>query len=217
MNERTERASLGDVLDAYVAATDEPTSASLVEWIRRYPEYEQELTDFAVAWSRMERLPAAERSCEVDQDTLVLRGMSIFQNILHRKEAERTATEQSLDGIVAMATQRGLSLAALAKELELNPALTRKLDLRRFVYARIPDRLKAMVASAVGCSRAAVEDYLRRPSAFAPGAQHRADRPPALPGQEDFFDAIRTEPNLSEDWRRRWLALEPPRGRENSQ
>jgi hypothetical protein len=48
---------LEDVLDAYLASVDEPSSGALAEWIRRFPDYSQELTEFAAAWALMEALP----------------------------------------------------------------------------------------------------------------------------------------------------------------
>ena len=82
MNKPNRIERLEDVLDAFVASDVNPNEA-LDEWIRCYPEYEQELTDFAVSWSLMRSLPPAPDAEEVDEDTLVLEGMSIVQNLLH--------------------------------------------------------------------------------------------------------------------------------------
>lgn len=210
MNDRTEREALEQVLEAYAASTDGPSHAALVEWIRRYPQYERELTEFAVAWSRMERLPSAPRGRQLDTDILVLRGMSIFQNIMHRKTAER-AVDQPLKGIVATAEQGGLALDQLADLLELTAALIRKLDLRRFAYPRLPEQLKVTLAAALGRPREVLERYLQGPPAFARGVRHKGNQSPSLSAQEDFFDAVRSDPDLSEDRRRRWLELEPTR------
>src|SRR4051794_32407667 len=119
MNDRTEHEALERVLEEYGTSTDRPDHASLVEWIRRYPEYEQELTEFAVAWSQIEHLPAAARPRDLDTDTLVLRGMSIFQSILHRKHAERSS-EEAIDSIIATSARHGLALERLADQLDLN-------------------------------------------------------------------------------------------------
>jgi hypothetical protein len=210
MNDRTDQEALEAVLEAYVASADDPNHASLVEWIRRYPHYERELTEVAVAWSQMERLPPAPRARELETDILVLRGMSIFQNVRHRQMAER-GEEQSIDGIVATASQRGLSIDKLADLLELTVALVRKVDLRRFAYVRLPNQLKDAVASVLDCTRAVVERYLQGPPRFARGVRHKADQAPSPPAQEDFFDAVRRDPDLTEDRRRRWLDLEPPK------
>ena len=52
----TER--LKDVLDAYVASGVGPNN-SLDGWIRRYPEFEQQIIEFAASWSLMKWLPPA--------------------------------------------------------------------------------------------------------------------------------------------------------------
>ena len=84
MNKPNQVGRLEDVLDAFVASDVNPNEA-LGEWIQRYPEYEQELTEFVVSWSLMKSLPPAPDAEEVDEDTLVLRGMSIVQNLLHEQ------------------------------------------------------------------------------------------------------------------------------------
>lgn len=208
MNDRTEREQLDRVLNAYALSVESPSHASLVEWIRRYPEYERELTELAVDLSRMEHQPSASRSPGVDDDTLVLRGMSIFRNIVHRKATERSAATH-LNGIVATAQGRGLTLDVVAERLKLSAALVRMLDLRRIAYTRIPGQLKESMAQLVGCTRVAVDEYLQRAPSFAPAAQHHADQPPSVGVQEDFFDAVREEDNMDEEQRRHWLDLEP--------
>jgi len=46
---------LQDILDAYVAATPAPTPATLTAWIRRYPQYERELTSLCRTHRRPHR------------------------------------------------------------------------------------------------------------------------------------------------------------------
>lgn len=79
-NERLE-----DILDALVASDIGPNSPQFADWIRRYPDFEQELIGFAASWSLMKSLPPATEPAAVDEETLVLRGMSIVQNLLHEQ------------------------------------------------------------------------------------------------------------------------------------
>src|SRR5260370_34746818 len=97
MNQNSERASLDDVLNAYAVSDPGPGYASLTEWIRRYPYYERELTEFTANWALMKWLPAPVANQSVDEDALVLRGMSIVQNILQAQTPEKIAP---LKGIV---------------------------------------------------------------------------------------------------------------------
>ena len=81
MNDWTAHKTLEDVLDAFLVATSEPDSDSLSELIRRYPQYERELTEFAVAWSRSRWLPPAPGPA-ISTDTVISRGMSIVRDLL---------------------------------------------------------------------------------------------------------------------------------------
>ena len=85
--EMNDSRGLEDVLDAFVASSVDQISA-LDQWIQRYPQYEQELTDFAISWSLMESLPLRPNTEEVDEETLVLRGMNIVHNLLHEQSLE---------------------------------------------------------------------------------------------------------------------------------
>ncbi len=81
MKQPSERMTLEDVLNAYVDLTSDPSPALLAEWIHLYPQYEQELREFTVSWSLMETLPPPSKHENIDEDTLVLRGISIVEGI----------------------------------------------------------------------------------------------------------------------------------------
>ena len=80
---------LGDVLNEYVASELHPSYSSLEKWIRKFPEYKEELTEFTAAWSPMEDLPPPNNIKEVDQDTLLRRAMSIVDGRLHAHDKIR--------------------------------------------------------------------------------------------------------------------------------
>jgi len=216
VNHRMEPESLDDVLEAFMVSIDVLDTATVAEWVGRYPQYEQELTDAAVAWIEMDRLPAARRTHDVDTETLVLRGISIYQNIKHKKRSERAAQSEMMQGIVARANRLGISLDRLAHTLGLSVPLVAKLDRRLIAFERIPDELKDGLAQIVQHTRRTIDAYLRQPPTFASKARHKASHTPILATQQDFFDAIRHDVDLAEDDRQRWLALESSRGEGNS-
>ncbi len=138
MKQHSERETLEDILNAYVASTSAPSHASLAEWIRLYPQYERELTEFTVSWSVIESLPPS-KSEDVDEDTLVLRGMSIVQNILHEhKQAQQSRDKAAIDGILKEGTFHGLSIQQIAERSQLSLVLVRKLDRRLTIMNPLP-------------------------------------------------------------------------------
>ncbi len=212
MNKPNRIERLEDVLDAFVASDVNPNEA-LDEWIRRYPEYEQELTDFAVSWSLMRSLPPAPDAEEVDENTLVLRGMSIVQNLLHSQPIE-SASESVVpfESLVAEGRVHGLEPRQLAQATKLGDSLLGKLNRRLIRYASIPQVLIKSLAEAIQSTPAGVAAYLQQSPTFAVAVEHRSEQAPVLIEQEDFFDAVRAAPTISREHAEHWLKFEQSMG-----
>ncbi len=204
MNQNSERASLNDVLNAYAISDPGPGYASLAEWIRRYPYYERELTEFTANWSLMTWLPAPADNQGVDEDALVLRGMSIVQNILH---AHAPGEETPLKGIVQEGKQLGLSIQQIARRAQMSLALVRKLDLRRIRFSTIPRQAIETLAYAIQRGSAAVADYLQGEPTLPQDASYRAEQAPVLTESEDFFEAVGRDMTMSQELREHWLSF----------
>ena len=117
---------LEDVLDAYVASNGAP-DARLDDWIQRYPQYEQELIEFAISWSLMESLPPELDTDEVSVDTLVLRGMSVVQNLLHGQSLETTSVSvPPFESLLSEGRVQGLEPRQFAQVARLGVSLLRK-------------------------------------------------------------------------------------------
>lgn len=199
---------LEDVLDAYVASDGGP-DALLDDWIRRYPQYEQELIEFAISWSLMESLPPGLGTEEINVDTLVLRGMSVVQNLLHGQSLETaSARVPPFENLVSEGRAHGLEPRQLAQMARLGISLLRKLDRRLIRYASIPrDAIKGL-AEAIQSDEASVSAYLRLSPALAPATEHRSEQAPALAEQEGFFDAVRADPTISPENAAHWLEIQ---------
>jgi hypothetical protein len=213
MTHQIERPELEDVLDAYVATVSVPSSTTLAAWIQRYPYYEQELTEFTVAWCQMQSLPSAEHAEPDDnEETLLLHDMKIVQNLLDMQPAHPSAVEQeqgeTFQGLLAQGRSSGLSLDQLAECVKLSAALVRKLDRRLIRYATIPLQLIEDFAGVLHCNVIAIARYLSGPSTLVQGAHYKAEHMPGLTAQQDYFEAVRTDPELAEDCRQHWLSLE---------
>ncbi|MCC6630136.1 MAG: hypothetical protein IT340_22375 [Chloroflexi bacterium] len=217
MNDQQERQALEDVLDAFVASGAGPNDASLAEWIRRYPQYERELTEFAASWSLMTWLPPSPETEDVDEETLVLRGMSVVQNLLHKQQQAPaiapTVAVAPFESLVAAGRARGLAPRQLAQAAGLGVSLLRKLDRRLIRYGSIPREAIAALAAAIQREAEAVARYLQQSPTFAAAAQHRAEQAPELAEPEDFFAAVGADPTMTDEQRARWLALAPRDGR----
>ena len=199
--------NLENVFDAYVAADDE-LGGSLEEWIQNYPEYEQEITGFAISWTLMNSLPPAPIVEGVEEDTLVLRGMSIVQNLLHDKLPQAgSEIHPQFDSLLSEGRARGLSPGKLASQIGMGAGLLRKLDRRLIRRNSIPRKAIEAIAEAIQHSTSNVDAYLQQGPVLIASTEHRAEQTPTLSEPEDFFDAVRSDPTMSQEHAERWLAL----------
>jgi hypothetical protein len=209
MNNPKEHPTLEDVLDAFVASGADPYGGSLAGWIQRYPEYTDELTEFAANWSLVNTLPASPDSAEVAEGTLVLRGMSILQNLLYRQDQTSNATTAApLTSIVAEGKAHGMTVRQLARAVGLSDVILGKFDRRLIRFASIPREAVEAVAAAIQSDTERVVRYLQQGPTFAPATQHRSEHAPTLK-EEDFSTAVRNDPTMTTEQRAHWLARAP--------
>lgn len=233
-------AQLENVLDAYAASEPGPSRATLSEWIRTYPQFARELTQFTAKWQILEWADdAAATDADVasdvvpDDDKLFLHGMSAAQRAFYALRAKRQVTpareadavttstnsttsrsadtDSPISSFVTAAKHVGLSFADLRDRVGLSDALLQKLNRRLIDPLTIPARVLADLADTLRQRVNAVAAYVALAPTFAAGAQHRADHAPTLPKtREDFFDAVRSDAALSDARKHELLALPRP-------
>jgi hypothetical protein len=213
---------LEKILDAYAAAEPGPSRTTLAEWIREYPQFARELTEFTARWQLLEwtdeasAVDGATPSDTVpDDDRLLLRGMSAVQSAFYtlrvksqvaqvrEPEAARRVmrsappTDVPISSFATAAKQAGLTYAELKGRVGLSDALLRKIDRRLIDPLTIPTHILDGLAAALERSVEQVTAYVRLAPAFAAGAQHRAQQAPTLPKErEHFLDAVRNDVTL---------------------
>ncbi len=207
MNRPTEPERLEGVLDAYVASGAGP-NAALDEWIRRYPEFERELIEFAASWSLMKWLPHAPDAEEVDETTLVLRGMSVVQDLLHRQSSESASDPVTpIGSLITEGRAQGLDPRRLAQAVGVGDSLLSKLDRRLITPASIPQELIERLAQVTQRKVTTITAYLQQGPTLTAAAEHRSEQAPKLMEPEDFFDAVGADPTISREQADYWFAL----------
>ena len=213
MRDRREQPSLEDVIEAYIASSPGPNKDSLAKCIGSYPQYARELVDFAAHWSLIKWLPRHEGSTE-EEEEMLLHGISAVQSILHRQQAERDNATQEVPiiGLMEESKTKGMARAQFAEETELSVSLLYGLDRGLFDFDTIHNRVIEKIAQALDRSFTTIASYLHRGATFAI-AHRKSDKVPRLAEKQDFFEAVRTDTTLKEEWRQKWLALASERMR----
>ncbi len=203
--------TINQVLDAYLAASEIPSREILSEWIHRYPQFERELIDITVAWIQMRTFPIAEHSNRKDNDQSIQLGMNVVRKMLDEEQASienQVPQLRSIRSIFAKAFRQGTSRDKLASQLHFTTAVLDKINYHLVRYKSIPLHLIEAIADILNMDILSVAAYLQRPATIPQGVQFKSLQAPQVGSQDDFFDVIRNDPDLTDEQRQYWLMFE---------
>jgi hypothetical protein len=211
MNNSVGQYSLDDVLDAYSEASEEPSRKILAEWIASYPQYERELIEFTVAWILSEELPEIPDD-QQDINARIQSGLRVTQKIFEKRstddQEENSHSPPKLVSLIVEGSILGLSVDQLAQQVNLSVTLMRKLENRLFIVDTIPTDLVRMIGMILQRAPADITTYLNQEQMLPSGFRMKSRQPPKMGGKQNFFDAVRDDPELGVEQRAYWLSFE---------
>ena len=191
-------ATLTEVLEGYAVATPGGNDPEVLgRWIREYPQFADDLIDFAAARAEHRAIDARpfgeeDRSAEI--------GLNILKEQLRPREF---AVPESL---TAMAERKGWKKPEFAKRSGLSMSLLMYLEKRRLRFSTIPTKLIARLAELLETSEQAIAGYLALPPTTAGEANFKTPTRPDEVRQRDFADAVREDQALSAEEKRALLS-----------
>lgn len=207
--ERMKSPELSDVLNEFVMAEEYPTRAALEEWVRKYPQFEHELVDFALTWMAEETLPEPTPLANEEYERIVNRAMSQVENLLYQRDQSHAPTIEPerppLSSLIQSACEIGLSIVDFTKACQLDHALMVKLEGRYILPSSIPNKLIELIANALRRKAQEVITFIARPPQVIPRASYSSRDTPQVGAQEVFAIAVRSS-SLSHTQKDYWLA-----------
>ncbi len=193
---------LGEILEGYAAATpDGNDSAILRDWIRRHPEFADDLADFAASRTVILYCVDVEPTPEEEERARERAGQRLAAAL---SEMRRPIPIESLTGL---AERKGMNKKAFADAAGLSLSLVIYLEKRRLAFESIPRALIGRLASIVSVAEESVAAYLRQGPELAPAANYKAARMPGEVVQKSFADAVREDQILSPEQKSGLLKL----------
>ena len=192
-----------DVLYEFSLAQEIPDRAHLEEFIGRYPEFAEKLTEIAVelAMDAISEIPMPggneRKSGPTRVSPAVSRAMSHFQNLLYEeKKAKAKATSTKPENILAVDERFRKMLRKQYREFAAtiggNNTFANKVRDRLIEPDTIPSKFAQLVSSGIEMPLYAVNDYLRsEPQLNATPQQYKADKKPTVISRESFEDAVK--------------------------
>jgi hypothetical protein len=187
---------LRNVLYELALAKPAPDAALVDEFVRHYPEYAADLTEYAIELA----LDAiAARNEPVDKPSAVTapsvsRAMSRFHNRLHavRKEtdAEAAKAAPAVENPFAKLTRD--AIRALAQGLHANTVFVMKLRDRLITDDTMTEGFLRRIADELGVLREHIVAHFAAPAYIQSSAHFKADTKPAAGEKQTFEEAVRS-------------------------
>jgi hypothetical protein len=217
MNQTMSNTPLRDAMYAMSLAKPIPDAELLDEFVRRYPEHAEALTDFAIELAvdaLMHGDDDEEAEVPVDMEAInpaVSRVMSQFQNRLFEMAQKRAVEPPARAATASVANpfadlDRG-GFRALASRLDINSAFLSKLRDRMIEPTTIPNGYCRHVAQEMDEDFEALTAHLYAPPEVAHARQYyKSEGKPGIGTRQSFEEAVR-DSGLTEEQQRRLLSF----------
>jgi hypothetical protein len=206
---------LRDAMYAMSLAKRVPDAELLDEYVRRYPQHANALTEFAIELAIDALMEGeVEEDIPADPDAIspvVSRVMSQFENQLYERRQARAATPPARAATASVANPFAAldraSFRALASHLDINTAFLSKLRDRNIEPVTIPGGYRRHVAEEMDEDLEALSAHLYAPPELTPARQYyKAEGKPNVHARQSFEEAVRGS-GLSEEQQRRLLSF----------
>ena len=172
----------------------------LTSWISEHPTLKSSLIQWATELPALEIAESRPAYPEFEARSVAI-GQAVLRKIglAYRDVGELTSLNEA-------ARARGMSPRVIAQRLGIGITIFAKLNRRLIHAASVPARLIETLSGELQVSVEELRGYLRQQPTLAQGAAYRADSAPETSDPEEFADAVRRSPDMSEEQKREWVA-----------
>jgi hypothetical protein len=215
MNQTMTNTPLRDAIYAMSLAKPAPDAELLDEFVRRYPQYADTLTDFAIELA-IDALQHGDDDLDIlaDPDAVspvVSRVMSRFQNRLFEMSQKRTVTPSArvatMPVVNPFAELDRAAFRALASRIDVNTAMLSKLRDRQIDPLTIPKGFCKLAADEMDIPEETLTAHLFAVPEISQARQfYKAEGKPSVTARQTFEQAVQNS-GLSDEQQRRLLSF----------
>ena len=192
---------LSEVLEEYTAATPLGNDLQILRRMsEQYPQFAEDLQDFAAARSVLRYAPEVEFSAEEESRYQKI-GLQNLRSTLN------SSPQPSVKSLLEAAKAKNLNRSKFAAALGLSVSLLQYLEKRRLEYASIPPKIINRIAEVLELAEETVAKYLNMPPVIATNASYKTQERPVQIKPKSFAEAVREDQQLSTEEKRKLLEL----------
>ncbi len=194
--------NLEEVLEEYAAQTPTGNDLKILQnFSEKYPQFADELEDFAAARAVVKHAPEEELTAE-EKTNIQQTSLKNLRSVLSSLNSANDLTS-----LVETAKARGLNRAKLAAALGLSTSLVIYLEKRRLAFATIPRKITAKIAEVLETKEDVIAKYLDQSPKFAADMSFKTEtRAEELP-PKSFADAVREDQTLTAEEKHKLLEM----------
>lgn len=192
---------LSEVLEEYAAATPLGNDHKILRRLsEQYPQFAEDLRDFAAARSVLRYAPEVEFSAEEESRYQKI-GLQNLRSILN------ASPQAAFESLLEAAKAKNLNRSKFAAALGLSVSLVQYLEKRRLEFASIPPKIINRIAEVLEIAEETVAKYLNQPPVVATNASYKTQERPVEIKPKSFSEAVREDQQLSTEEKRKLLEL----------
>ena len=202
MSENAKNQNARAVIEMMLMAEDDLNSDAIARWIEKYPQYRQEIIE-AAAFSSQFDLFEAENPSPVSSEAFEKDWLAV-KSVFEEFQLVETPVE-TLSDLRQAAAKIGLEREHLLEAVGVSETLMRKIDRR--VLTEIPGAIQEKLAETLRVSLESLQAFFNLPSALPQKANYKSKSAPQTQPKQTFADAVKNDPELSDDEKARLLDL----------
>lgn len=201
MSEDAKNQNARAVVEAMLMSEDDLNSGAIARWIEKYPQYRREIVE-AAAFSSQFDLFAAENPSAISSEAKGRDWLAV-KSVLDTFQP--AAPAEFLSDLREAAAKVGLSNEELLKVVGVSETLMRKINRR--ILTEIPGAIQEKLAETLRVSLESLQAFFALSSALPQKANYKSKTAPQTQPKQTFAEAVRTDPELSDDEKARLLDL----------
>ena len=204
MKNKGDEITRDDVLDYYQLLSEGADTDALTKMIDRYPQYENELREYAMFRKFSDRVPEREYS-EEEELLLNARAVSVVQNLLYQNRQENASAKsvEAFSGLRDEIESQYSNPDVFYQKTGLSEGIIWSLDACQVIFQTIPRKAIENIANTLGKLFSTVATYLRGEMQMA-SSHCKAEQPPETSGKCTFSELIEIDDDLTEEEKIYW-------------